>query len=115
MVSHLGEFEQLVLFAVLRLEQDAYGVGIRREIERRTGREVSAGAVYTTLSRLEGRDLVSSRVGDTTPARGGRRRKYYTLTPGGAELLQRSFEAVQSMARGVTPALAEAAAERSGD
>lgn len=111
MPNHLGEFEQLILFALLRLDDDAYGVSIRREIERRTGRDVSAGAVYTTLSRLEARALVDSRVGDTTPARGGRRRKYYVLTSEGAELLQRSYEALQRMASGVTPALADAAAE----
>lgn len=114
MPSHLGEFEQLVLFALLRLEDDAYGVTVRREIERRTGRDISSGAVYTTLSRLEARSLVTSRVGTTTPARGGRRRKYYALTPEGAELLHRSYDALQRMASGVAPALADAAAE-SGD
>lgn len=109
MASHLGEFEQLILFALLRLEDDAYGVTIRQEIEARTGREIAAGAVYTALSRLEGRALVSARVGETTPARGGRRRKYYALTPAGAELLRRSYGAVQEMARGVLPRLVDVA------
>lgn len=109
MASHLGEFEQLVLFALLRLRDDAYGVTIRQQIEQRTGREVSSGAVYTTLSRLEGRALVTSRVGDTTPERGGRRRKYYALTAEGAELLHRSYAAVQEMARGMVPRLVDVA------
>lgn len=107
MASHLGEFEQLVLFALLRLRESAYGVSIRQQIEARTGREVSAGAVYTTLARLEGRGLVASRIAETTPERGGRRRKYYTLTGSGAEALQRSFGDIREMARGLLPRLAD--------
>ena len=78
-MSHLGEFEQLILFSVLHLGDDAFGVSIREAIEERTGREVSAGAIYTTLGRLEDRGLVVSRVGEPTPGRAGRPRKYYTL------------------------------------
>lgn len=114
MPSRLGEFEQLILFALLSLRDDAYGVTIRQEIEARTGRQVSAGAVYTALSRLEGRGMATSRVGDTTPERGGRRRKYYAITPEGAELLQRSYEAVQQMARGLVPRLSEVAGSGDG-
>lgn len=105
----LGEFEQLLLFALLRLDEHAYGVAIRQEIERRTGRQVSAGAVYTALGRLENRGLVVSRIGDSAPGRAGRRRKYYRLKPMGAQALQRCFEGLQEMARGVTPRLAELA------
>ena len=79
MSAHLGEFEQLLLFALVRLGDDAYGVAIRQEVERRTGRMISAGAVYTALDRLEGRGFVSSRVGDPTPQRGGRRKRHYRL------------------------------------
>ena len=111
----LGEFEQLILFGLLRLEGDAYGVAIRQEIERRTGRPVSAGAVYTALGRLEARGLVSSRIGESVPGRAGRRRKYYDLEPLGAQSLQRCFEGFQQMARGVTPRLAELAAGSAAD
>jgi len=104
--QHLGEFEQLVLFAVLRLADDAYGVRIRQEIEARTGRPVSAGAIYTTLGRLESRGYVDSNIGETAPARGGRRRKYYRLLAEGATALQRAYEHVQDMATGVLAQLA---------
>ena len=102
----LGEFEQLVLFAVLHLD-DAYGVTIRREIERRTGRAVSAGAIYTTLERLEARGLVSSSWGDPTPERGGKRKRYYALRPAGRQALARSWDAMRAMARGVAPKLSQ--------
>lgn len=102
----LGEFEQLVLFAVLHLD-DAYGVSIRQEIERRTGRSVSAGAVYTTLERLEARGLVASSWGEPTPERGGKRKRYYALRPAGRLALARSWHAISAMARGVAPKLSE--------
>lgn len=102
----LGDFEQLLLFAILHREEDAYGVAIRKEVEERAGRSVSAGAVYTGLERLESKGLVSSRVGDTTPSRGGRRRKYYRLEPEGAVALQRSYREIQNMADGVVDRLA---------
>ena len=106
MPQHLGEFEQLVLFAVLRLGDEAYGVQIRQEIEARTDRPVSAGAIYTTLGRLETRGYVASSVGDTVPARGGRRRKYYRLLADGASALERAYSHVQDMASGVLDELA---------
>jgi DNA-binding PadR family transcriptional regulator len=106
MTDWLGEFEQLVLFAVLHLD-DAYGVSIRREIESRTGRAVSAGAIYTTLERLEARGLVASSWGHPTPERGGKRKRYYVLRPAGREALARSWQAVRAMARGVAPKLSE--------
>ena len=99
-----GEFEQLVLFAIARSE-DAYGTTIRTEIERRTGRQVSAGAVYTTLDRLEGRGLVRSWWGDPTPERGGKRKRHYEMTAAGREALTRSWRVMQAMARGVLPKL----------
>ena len=67
----LGEFEHIVLLAVLRLGDDAYGASVRREIETRTGRALTVGALYRTLDRLELKGYVASRVGDPTPERGG--------------------------------------------
>ncbi len=101
----LGEFEQLILFALLDLEDDAYGAAIVRSIEERTGREVSAGAVYTALDRLSTRGLVTSEVGQPTPERGGRRRKYYRLEPTGALELSRSVDVLRSMSEGLLPKL----------
>lgn len=107
MTDWLGEFEQLILFAVLHLEGEAYGAAIRGEIEARTGRRVSAGGVYTTLERLETRGLVISVWGDPTPERGGKRKRYYSLRPAGRQALTQSWQAVRAMARGVAPKLSE--------
>ena len=103
MRAYLGEFEQLLLLALLHLKDDAYGLRIRQEIEERTGRTVSPGAVYTALDRLERRDLVSSWLGDPTAQRGGKRKRYYRLEPAGAALLRQSQHALARMARGVAP------------
>lgn len=105
MRDSIGEFEQLILFALLRLGENAYGVTIRKEIEARTGRSISSGAVYTALERLEARGYVSSWLGEPTPERGGRRKKFYQLEPAGAKALSRCFEALQNMARGMRPKL----------
>jgi PadR family transcriptional regulator, regulatory protein PadR len=105
MRTYLGEFEQLLLFALVQLEDDAYGARIRETIERRTGRPVSPGAIYTALDRLETRGLVSSTLGDPSPKRGGKRKRYYRLEPEGAELLRRSHQALSRMARGLSPKL----------
>jgi PadR family transcriptional regulator, regulatory protein PadR len=99
--SSLGEFEQITLLALLRLEPEAYGVAVRREIETRTGRVVLLGSVYTTLDRLERKGFVSSWVGDPTPERGGRRKKFYRLEPQGAAMLDASLRAVRQLAAGV--------------
>lgn len=107
----MGEFEQLVLLATLRLGADAYGVEIRRAIQERTGRDVAAGAVYTTLSRLEARGLVSSRLGDSAPERTGQRRRYYQVEPAGAATLQRTYQDVRSMAHGMLSELSALAAK----
>ena len=101
----LGEFEQLILFALVELDNDAYGASIGRAIERRTGRQISAGAIYTALDRLAARGLVTSEVGDPTPERGGRRRKYYRLEPGGAVALSRSVDVIRTMSEGLLPRL----------
>ncbi|HTI38836.1 MAG TPA: helix-turn-helix transcriptional regulator [Vicinamibacterales bacterium] len=96
----LGDFEQLVLFGVLRLGDEAYGAAIRQEIHARSGRDVSINAVYTTLDRLEGKRLLRSWVGEPTAQRGGRRRKHYALTPVGTASLRRAYQAVLAMADG---------------
>ena len=100
----LGEFEQLVLFAVLHSDP-AYGTTIRQEIERRTGRQVSAGAIYTTLERLETRGFVASSWGEPTPERGGKRKRHYVVKAAGRQALARSWQAIRAMARGVAPKL----------
>jgi PadR family transcriptional regulator, regulatory protein PadR len=99
--SPLGEFEQITLLALLRLEPDAYGVAIRREIEARADRTVLLGAVYTTLDRMERKGLVTSWIGDPTPERGGRRKKFYRLEPEGAAALDASLRAVRQLVAGV--------------
>jgi PadR family transcriptional regulator PadR len=101
MARALGEFEQLILFAVIELDDDAYGASIGRSIERRTGRQVSAGAIYTALDRLATRGLVAVQEGEPTPVRGGRRRKLYRIRPEGAEQLQRSMEVIRTMSKGL--------------
>ena len=97
----LGEFEQIVLLAVAQLGTDAYGVTIRREIARRTGRNVAIGALYTALDRLERKGLVSSSMSDPTPERGGRSRRYYTLRVAGAAALRQSRERLERMWAGL--------------
>jgi PadR family transcriptional regulator PadR len=101
----LGEFEQLILFALVRLEDQAYGMSIRREILVRTGRDVSAGALYTALERFEARGYVSSRFGESTQARGGKRKRYYRIEAPGVKVLARAHDALSRMARGLTPKL----------
>ena len=99
--SALGDFEQLVLLGVLRLDADAYGAAIRQEIHARSGRDVSINAVYTTLDRLEAKGLLRSWVGDPTAQRGGRRRKCYALRPAGAAALRQAYHAFTAMASGL--------------
>jgi len=97
--AYLGEFEQLVLFAVLRLD-DASGIAIHDEIEARTGRDVSPGAIYTTLGRLEVRGFVTSETLAPEPGRVGRPRKHYTLRPAGARALRDAYGSLQALAGG---------------
>lgn len=101
MVPALGEFEQLVLIAVVRLGDDAYGATIRRDIEERAARRLSISAVYTTLDRLEEKGCVRSWVGDPTPERGGRRRKHFALQPLGARALKNAYRAFTGMTAGL--------------
>jgi PadR family transcriptional regulator PadR len=79
----LGEFEHIVLLAILRLGEKAYGVTIRNEIQERTGREPAPGALYVTLERLEDKGLLTSTLGDPTPQRGGRAKRYVKVSASG--------------------------------
>lgn len=97
----LGEFEQLVLLAVVRLGAAAYGSTIRREIEERTSRSIAIGALYTALDRLERKGYVNSRLADPTPQRGGRAKRFFQLRPAGASALARSRDALTRMWAGV--------------
>jgi len=99
----LGDFEQLVLLGVMRLERDraSYGAAIRQEIHGRSGRDVSINAVYTTLDRLEGKGFLDSWIGEPTAERGGRRRKFYRLRPAGLLALRHAYRAFTAMADGL--------------
>ena len=97
----IGEFEQLVLLALLRLGNGAYGASIRREIRERTTRDAPIGSVYVTLARLERKGMVVSYVGDPSRERGGRRRKHYVMHEAGERALGRSYRALQAMSQGM--------------
>ena len=105
MGESIGEFEQLILFAVIRLDAAASAVTVRQEIEARTGRTISSGALYTALDRMETRGFLSSRLGEPTPERGGKRKRLYTIEPAGARALTRSYEALRKMANGMNARL----------
>ena len=93
----LGEFEQSVLLAIAHLGDDAYGVVVRREIERRTQRTVAVGALYTALDRLERKGYVASRMSDPVPERGGRSKRYFRLRAAGATALRQARERINRM------------------
>ena len=97
----LGEFEQVVLLAILRLGDAAYGVTIRHEIAECTEREPAPGALYTTLDRLEEKGLVASKYGDPTPERGGRAKRYFTVTTRGVHAVARAQRAYQRLLKGL--------------
>ena len=105
-VAALGEFEQVVLLAILRLGEDAYAVTVRDEILRCTGRDVSRGSIYITLDRLETKGYLKSRLADPTPERGGRAKRYYTLRPKAVEALRESRRALVALWRGLDGVLA---------
>ena len=103
----LGEFEQVVLLALVRLGVDAYGVTIHEEIVQRTARDVSLAAVYTTLDRLEKKGHVSHWIGEPTSARGGRRKKHYRIEPAGATALTAALDALDRMTAGLGRRIAD--------
>ena len=97
----LGEFELLVLLAVLQTGQEAYGSAILADLQERSGRAVSRGALYVTLDRLEAKGLLASRADAGPPARGGRPRRYYTVRPAGLASLRDSLDALARMRAGL--------------
>src|SRR5687768_1904768 len=101
----LGEFEQCLLLAVVHLGDGAYGVTIREEVEARTGRHVALGALYTSLGRLEEKGCLRSTMSDPTPERGGRARRYFTVTAVGTVALRRSRQRLEQMWKGLSPDL----------
>jgi len=101
----LGEFEQLILLAAVRLGDQAYGASIRREVETRTGRSVARGAVYTTLDRLEAKHLLESAPGAASDGRAHRR--YYEVTSRGIDRLREAAAAVRSLWSGLESVLGE--------
>lgn len=96
----VGEFEQLVLLALVRLGNGAYGAAIRREIREQTGRDAAIGTVYMALGRLEEKKMVASYVGNPTQQRGGRRRRHYLIDAQGEKALGRAYRAILAMAAG---------------
>jgi DNA-binding PadR family transcriptional regulator len=101
----LGEFEILVLLAVLRLGDEAYGVSILEEIARRTRRPVARGSVYITLDRLEAKGLLASERGEPTPIRGGRAKRFFTVKPRGLRVLKRTLADLDRLQEGLAPIL----------
>jgi PadR family transcriptional regulator PadR len=95
--NYLGELEQMILLAVLRLGDDAYGMSIRDELEARADREVTRGAAYITLERLHRKGYLKARMGDPSPVRGGRAKRYYELTAAGREALRASGKALRNL------------------
>lgn len=101
MNDRLRDLEYTLLLALLRLGDEAYGVPIRDEIAARTGRNLSLGALYTTLDRLEGKGFIESRMGAPTAVRGGRRKKMCRLTPAGKGALSRTWDFQRRMTEGL--------------
>jgi|SRR5580704_9699798 PadR family transcriptional regulator PadR len=101
-VPTLGEFEQIVLLAIMRLGENAYGVTLREEIRARTNRHPTPGAVYTTVDRLEEKGLVSSRFGDPTPLRGGRAKRFFKVTAKGIAAVAQAQRSYQRLLDGLT-------------
>jgi PadR family transcriptional regulator PadR len=102
-MGHTGEFELLVLLAILRLKDTAYGVTIREKVEEETSRTLTLGTVYKTLGRLEGKGFVRTSIAPPTKERGGRRKKLYELTSPGLEAAHRSLSDLRQLSRGLEP------------
>ncbi len=101
MRTHLGEFELIVMLALLRVGEDAYGVPIARAIEEGTRREVAIGSVYAALERLEQKGLVASRLGEPTPERGGRAKRYFRVTAAGLRRVRAAQKALVALWQGL--------------
>lgn len=99
-MSSLGELEQMVLLVLVRLDGEVHGAAIALELEERAGRRVSPGALYTVLERLQDKGFVEAWIGDSTPERGGRRRKMYRVLPAGARELRSWYRGIRELAEG---------------
>jgi PadR family transcriptional regulator len=99
--SYLGDFELMVMLALMRLGDDAYGVPISREIEQQSGREVALGSVYAALERLEARGMVSSHLGKPTAERGGKAKRYFRVTSNGLRKTRETRQALMKLWRGL--------------
>jgi PadR family transcriptional regulator, regulatory protein PadR len=99
--GYLGDFELMVLLALMRLGENAYGVPISREIEHQSGRSVALGTVYAALERLEEKDLVSSELGESTPERGGRAKRYFRITKKGLREVREARSALINLWQGL--------------
>ena len=99
--AYLGQFELMVLLVLMRLEDEAYGVTIANELEEQTGREVVVASVYATLERLQDRGLVSSSLGDATPERGGRAKRYFRITGAGVREVRDARRSLLSLWKGL--------------
>jgi PadR family transcriptional regulator PadR len=99
--NYLGEFEHIVILALLRLADRAYGVTLRQEIDLRIGRDVSIGAIYATLDRLEAKGYVKSHLGDPTPERGGRSKRFFHVTAKGITAVNRTHRALHRLSEGL--------------
>ncbi len=97
----LGSLEHIVLLAVMRLGEDAYGITVRREIESTIGRDLSIGAIYATLVRLESKGFVKSSTGEATAERGGRAKRYFRVTTDGKAVLRNTQDVIQKMSAGI--------------
>jgi PadR family transcriptional regulator PadR len=105
--SPLGEFEVIVLLAVLHCAGNGVGVEIRDEIERRSGRKVGRGAVYVTLDRLDEKGLLTSRSGAASPERGGHPRRFFSVTAAGLRAVKQSLATLERMRAGLDPVLGD--------
>jgi PadR family transcriptional regulator PadR len=99
--SQLGEFELIVLLALLRVGENAYGVPIARVIEEITGREAGIGSVYAALERLEQKGMATSSLGDPTPERGGRAKRYFRVTRAGLQEVRNTRKTLVALWQGL--------------
>lgn len=104
-VTYLGELEQMILWTVLRLDDGAYGLAVRDQLQQRAGRSVARGAVYTTLDRLVGKGYLDSRLADPDASRAGRPRRYFKLTSTGREALREARDAFVNVWSGLEAAV----------
>ena len=101
----LGDLEQIVMLAALRLDGEGYGVTIQEAIRRATRRDLTMGTIHKTLVRLEAKGMIASRMGDPSPVRGGRAKRFYRVTPAGLKALRASMNAIRRLADGLAVGL----------